>query len=288
MTIIGRPNVGKSTFLNTLLSQKLSITNLKAQTTRICIKGILSENNFQMIVLDTPGLILDSITYLEKRIMSSLNRAIDHSDCIMALIDASENLRETVPILQSEKAARLPPICVIVNKIDTIPPKERNKYLEYIRKIFHTKNIFECSASKNYGIKEIKTWVLSNLPESPCIYPKEFVASQPDRFFVSEQVRGTILKLYDQEIPYSCQVNVVEFVERIPPRKTFIRIEIWVETNRQKIILLGHKGSMVHKLSTKSRKSIEEFLSRPVYLSVHIKVREGWRKNSEIVAKLGY
>lgn len=241
-----------------------------------------------MVIQDTPGLIINCTNYLERRTMYTLNKAVYFADCILALMDASDKLEEIVAIKQAEMSVKLPPICVIVNKIDTIPKAERALFLEYIQKIFNTETIFECSAIKGYGLEKIKSWALSNLPLSSPLYSKEFVASQPERFFVSEQVREKILELYSQEIPYSCQVNVVEFVERPQPKKFYLILEIWVEKNSQKRIILGRKGNMIKKLSKISRESIENFLNTPIFLSLRVKVRDGWRKNNKIINKLGY
>lgn len=288
ITIIGRPNVGKSTLLNALLSQKLSIVDPKAQTTRNCIKGIVSNQNFQMIIQDTPGIISKYSNCLEKNAMSTLNKSVYYADCILALIDASKKLEEAAVIMQIKKSEKLPRICIIVNKIDTIPIEERAILIEYIQKLFNQETIIACSAEEKFGIEQIRSWSVLNLPKSPPLYPKEFIASQPQRFFISEQVREKILEYYSQEIPYSCQVNVVEFVKRSLPKKSFTSVEIWVENIAQKKILIGSNGQMIAILSKASRVAIEKFLNIPIYLEIRVKVRTGWLSNDRITAKLGY
>lgn len=195
---------------------------------------------------------------------------------------------DTLLNIRPKKLVTLPPFGVVLNKMDLIPLHKRTRLIENIKLICGIEPIFGCSSLKQLGVQTIKNWIVTRLPFSPNLYPQEFVADRPESFFVSELIREKIFELFRQELPYCCQVNVVEFSEKLLSRKNHIYAEIWVEKASQAKILIGRNGSMIRQLLSKSRQSIEEFLDRSVYLSVRIKVRQKWRKNSTLINKLDF
>lgn len=289
VAILGLPNVGKSTLLNALLGQKISIINEKPQTTRKRILGILSEENYQIIFLDTPGILKPSYL-LQEKMMDDVNRSIKDADIFLLMIDACDDLEgnkflslpEVKTILESDV-----PKILVINKVDMI----KQEVVTVIISRFEGKGIFKsvipAAASVNYNIQKILVELVDLLPEGPKFFPDDIVAEENERFFVSEIIREKVLELYREEIPYSVEVLINEFKERTS-NKDYVEAEIVVEKESQKGIIIGKQGSAIKKLGEISRKAIEEFLQKEVYLDLRVKVRKNWRSDEKMLRSFGY
>jgi len=289
-TILGLPNAGKSTLLNTLLGQKISITNLKPQTTRKRILGILSEENFQVIFIDTPG-ILDPAYLLQEKMMHDVKLSSRDADVIILLLDVEVDPAGNKALNNSyvkENILKSPVKKILVlNKVDLIP-QERVKYiLEHFDKSGKFDEIIPLSALQNFNTQKLLQTINEFLPEGPKFYPDDIVAEQNERFFVTELIRETILEQYRDEVPYSCEVLIAEFKER-ENSKDYISAEIVVEKESQKAIIIGKQGGAIKNLGQAARESIEEFLERNVFLELRVKVRKKWRSSENFLKSFGY
>ena len=290
VAILGLPNAGKSTLLNSLLGQKLAITNVKPQTTRKKIVGILSEENYQIIFLDTPGILKPSYL-LQEKMMEEVATSFSDADIILLLIDVKEDplgkktLRQAF-IKENLKGGKRT-IIFILNKVDLIQQKETEDRIKY----FEDMNIFNLvipiSASLKFNLERLVESLIENLPEGPSYYPEDIVADEDERFFVSEIIREKVLELYREEIPYSVEVLITDFKERVE-KKNFISAEIVVERDSQKSIIIGKRGEAIKKLGSVARKAIEEFLQHAVYLELRVKVRKNWRSDENQLKSFGY
>ena len=290
VAILGLPNSGKSTLLNALLGQKLSIITSKPQTTRKRILGILNEENHQIIFLDTPGILTPSYL-LQEKMMADVKTSLDDADVIILIIDvkedpSAENLfaQQFVKefVLKSKK-----PKLLALNKIDLIVQDRVNELI----KNFESQNIFEeiipISAISSFNIQRMKEGIIQFLPKCPKLFPDDQVTDENERFFVSEIIREKILELYRDEVPYSCEVLIADFKER-EEGKNFISAEIVVEKDSQKAIIIGKGGTAIKKLGQIARKSIEEFLQKEVFLELRVKVRKKWRSDENLLKSFGY
>ena len=288
LAIVGRPNAGKSTLMNCLLGQKLSIVTAKAQTTRHRILGILSDPLYQIVMLDTPGVINKAGSGMERRMITAVKNAIQDADAVLAIIDASDRPEEAVEMLAPGAAWQGPPLCLVLNKIDLLPSEaEVETLMGWVREASGASVVLPISAKDVKGIDRLKDWMVQAMPEGPTLYDKEYVAQASERFFVAEIVREKIFEQYRQEIPYCCQVECVEFKES-RGAKDYVKLDILVEKESQKGVLLGAKGSALKRLSTASRVDIEGFLGRPVYLEITVKHAKGWRDDNSLLDKFGY
>jgi GTP-binding protein Era len=287
VAIIGEPNVGKSTLINALLGQKISIVTRRPQTTRQRVLGILTLADAQMIVLDTPG-ILEPKYLLQETMMRSARRALEDADVILVLTDAgnesyvSKALLAVVKPLQKQK-----PLVLAINKVDTL---HRDRVLPMIAEMAETgmfEEIVPISALKTENLDRLLESLKSRLPEHPPLYPEDLVSEQPERFFVAEIIREKIFEKFHEEIPYSTAVEIREFKER-EEGKTYINADIIVERASQKGILIGAKGSALKAVGQLARKEIEEFIGKPVFLELFVKVGEQWRKSASWMRRLGY
>ena len=288
VAIIGRPNAGKSTLLNALLGQPLSIVTPKAQTTRHRILGVWSEPGHQAVFLDTPGVIEQRRNALEERMMAAVAQAVRDADVLLAIVDADDRPREALGMLQPGGDWAGPPMAVVLNKADLLGGEELDALREWYDANCRAAAVIPVSALGGQGVANVGRWVTDRLPEGPSLYPKDAVAEAPERFFVSEIIRRQVFLQYRQELPYSVAVEVVEWKERAPPAKGLIRAHVIVEKPRQRGILLGAGGAAIKALSTAARLEAEEFLGRPVYLELSVKVVEGWRKDAARLEQLGY
>lgn len=288
--ILGLPNSGKSTLLNALLGQKLSIITSKPQTTRKRILGILSEENYQIIFLDTPGILLPSYL-LQEKMMEDVKTSLDDADLIVLIIDVKEDpLAENLlaqefvkdSVMKSKKHKLL-----ILNKVDLITQDEVNKLIKHFEEQKLFKQIIPISATLNFNITRVKEEIISILPEGPKLFPDEQVTDENERFFVSEIIREKILEHYRNEVPYSCEVLITEFKER-EEGKNFISAEVIVERDSQKAIIIGKGGAAIKKLGQVARESIEELLQREVFLELRVKVRKKWRSDENLLKSFGY
>jgi GTP-binding protein Era len=287
VAIVGRPNVGKSTLMNTLLKQKISIVTRKPQTTRQRVLGILSDDNSQIIFLDTPGLLKPKYL-LHERMLQFADRALKDADVILLITevgDAAEispQIRERVIEKYSGK-----PLFLVINKVDTI---DRNAVLPLIDS-FSRLNVFKeivpLSALKGENLESLVSAIVRELPEHEPFYPTDIVSEQPERFFVAELIREKIFEQFQEEIPYSTAVEIREFKER-EAGKTYIAADIIVERESQKGILIGKKGEALKSIGQKARADIELFLDRQVFLELFVKVGDEWRKNDGWLKRLGY
>ncbi len=290
VAIIGLPNVGKSTLLNALLGQKISITTAKPQTTRKRILGILSDKDYQIIFLDTPG-ILKPAYLLQEKMIEEIELSIKDADILILIYDvSSESLiteSENNELIRILKENNSKPKILILNKIDKI---SQDKSLELIQRFENQKKfnaVIPVSTELGFNMHRVLNEIVELLPEGSKFYPDDIVSEETERFFVSEIIREKIFELYQDEVPYSCEVQITEFKER-QNAKDYISAEIIVERETQKPIIIGKAGRSIKDLGEKSRKSIEEFLGREVYLELRVKVREKWRSNPVMLKSFGY
>ncbi|XP_057417226.1 GTPase ERA-like, chloroplastic [Lotus japonicus] len=289
VALLGKPNVGKSTLANQMVGQKLSIVTDKPQTTRHRILCICSGTDYQMVLYDTPGVLQKEMHKLDSMMMKNVRSAAVNADCVLVLVDACK-APEKIDELLEEGIGDLkdkPPVLLILNKKDLIKPGEVAKKLEWYEKFTNVDEVIPVSAKYGHGVADVKDWILSKLPNGPSYYPKDIVSEHPERFFVAEIVREKIFMQYRNEIPYACQVNVVSYKAR-PNAKDFIQVEILVEKNSQKMIVIGREGKALKLLATASRLDIEDFLQKKVYLEIEVKVRENWRQDEGLLKDYGY
>jgi GTP-binding protein Era len=290
VSIIGLPNAGKSTLLNTLLGQKLSITTSKPQTTRKRILGILSDENYQIIFLDTPG-IMKPAYLLQEKMMDAVVQSIKDADVILLILDIAldpggEQTLKDAFIYDLLSKSKKPKI-LLLNKIDLSTQEQVNELIKKVSKTNYFKNVIPISSKPAYNVHSVINAIIECLPEGSKFYPDESISDKNERFFVAEIIREKIFEHYKDEIPYSCEVIIADFKEQ-EGRKDFIQAEIIVERESQKGILIGKQGVALKKVGEESRESIEEFLQRPVYLDLHVKVRSKWRTDEGMLKSLGY
>lgn len=279
VTVVGKPNVGKSTLLNRIIGEKLSITSEKPQSTRNRVVGILSQGDVQMIVLDTPGL-LEPRYALQRAMRATALQALEDADVIVYLADASDG---APPPLHEAAELRSPPgapAILVLNKIDTLDGAARERLRSKIP------DAIQLSARTGEGVDRLLQAITPHLPESPFLYPDDEIGTQSLRFFASELVRETALEQLDEEVPYSVACGIEEFREDRTP--VYIRAVIYVERESQKGILVGHRGARIRDLGRASREKIERLVGKPVYLDLWVKVLPNWRRNAQALRRLGY
>ena len=283
VTLIGKPNAGKSTLMNSLIKFDLSIVNKKVQTTRNKILGILTEDNYQIVFQDTPG-IIEPKYELQKFMVAQIKSSFNEADLVLFLIDASDfkldEITQTHKIFQKE-LSKTPKIAV-VNKADTQNGDKMIEIVNQLKTCFKFDEIVPVSALKGFNLEELKKSIVKYLPASEFLFDEETITDKPEKFFVAEIIRRKALELYEEEIPYSVFVDIREFIER-ENSKDFINADIVLERESQKIILIGKNGSMLKKLGQNARAEIEKFLSREIFLQLFVKVRKDWRKDKEFL-----
>lgn len=283
VSIIGKPNVGKSTLMNALVGEKLSIITPKAQTTRHRILGIVNEESYQIVFSDTPGIIQPKYG-LQDSMMSSVKGALTDADLILFVTDINETHDEN-DVLDKIINTTIPMI-VLINKIDNATQEQVDEKSAYWQEKLNPKHIFAISALHQYNLEGIMAMVLDHLPEHAPFYDKEDLTDRNQRFFVSEIIREKIFTNYQKEIPYSTEVIVTSFKEE--EKITRISAEIVVERDSQKNILIGKGGSMLKKVGTEARKDIEKFLDQKVFLETFVKVIPDWRSKKNYLKSFGY
>ncbi len=284
VNIIGSPNVGKSTLMNELVREKISIITSKQQTTRHRIMGIVNGDDFQIVYSDTPG-VLNPGYKLHEGMMQFVNTALKDADVILFVTDMFEdevNHRETLERVQKTST----PILLLLNKIDLADQKKVEQRVDYWNKILPQAEILPISALHKFNVDFVFDKVLKLLPKAPPYFPKDQLTDKPMRFFISEIIREKILALYQKEIPYSCEVVVEEFKES--KDITRIRAIIMVARNSQKGIIIGHEGKKIKQVGELARKDIEEFTGNKVFLDLFVKVDKDWRENESKLKKYGY
>lgn len=276
VTVVGKPNVGKSTLLNRIVGQKLSITSSKPQSTRDRIVGIHTDADAQMVILDTPGL-LDPRYPLQEAMRATALRALEEADVIVYLADATEG--EPPPLAEAARLTNRPDALVIVvlNKSDQLTPMRRDRLAG---------ESILVSALTGDGVPELMQRISERLPESPFLYPEDEISTQPVRFFVAELVRETVLEQLHDEVPYSVAVQVEEYREGRSP--LYIRAVIYSERDSQKAIIIGNGGAQIRKIGEAARRKIESFVGEKVYLDLWVKVLANWRKSPGSLSRFGY
>ncbi len=291
INIIGRPNVGKSTLMNALVGERMSIITAKPQTTRHRIIGILSGDDFQMVFSDTPGLI-DRPAYRMQHAMNAFVRStFEDADLMLLVTEPAEKYPEEDPLLESLKKMTIPRF-LIINKIDLLQPEQLEALILEWKNKLPFDEIVPVSALRHTNTQELLQRILHYLPEGPEYYPKDQLTDRPERFFISEIIREKILLLYHQEIPYSVDVAIESFKEDETTRDGLPLVKIsaiiYVARKTQKPILIGKNGESIKKLGTESRLAIEAFLEKKVFLELHVKVKENWRDDESTLRRLGY
>ncbi len=283
VSIIGKPNAGKSTLMNALVGEKMSIVTPKAQTTRHRIIGIVNDPAFQIVFSDTPGVIKPAYT-LQESMMHAVQGSLIDADVILLVTDIHERYDEADVIEKLRKTQS--PVAVLVNKIDRSSETEVKLKLDQWQETINPEAVFAISALHGHNIQAVMQFILDRLPEHPPYYEKDALTDRNERFFVSEIIREKVFKLYDKEIPYSTEVIIVSFKEE--GHVTRISAEIIVERDSQKNILIGTAGSMIKKVGTYARQDIEAFLQQKVFLELFVKVIPDWRKKSNYMKRFGY
>ncbi|MFN0292827.1 GTPase Era [Pedobacter helvus] len=287
VSIIGKPNVGKSTLMNALVGEKLSIITPKAQTTRHRILGIVNEEEFQIVFSDTPG-IIKPLYGLQDSMMSAVSGALSDADLILFVTDIHEKHDEN-DVLEKITNTTIP-LVVLLNKIDNATQEQVDEKFAYWKEKLNPKHIYAISALHQYNLDGILPMILENIPEHPAYYDKEELTDRSQRFFVSEIIREKIFFNYKKEIPYSTEVIVTSFKEEETKSGPMIRItsEIIVERDSQKNILIGTGGAMLKKVGMEARKDIEKFLDSKVFLETFVKVIPDWRSKKNYLKNFGY
>ena len=284
VNIIGNPNVGKSTIMNKMVGEKVSIITSKSQTTRHRILGIVNGEDFQIVYSDTPGIIKPAYR-LQENMMSFVGTAMEDADVIVYVTDVVEKFMKNEQYVERLKETDTP-VLVLVNKIDLSNQEEVTELMQRWKETLPKAEIIPMSALKDHNLNRLLQEILDRLPENPAFFPKDQLTDKTERFIVSEIIREKILMKYKQEIPYSVEVVVESFKED----EKIIRIEatIFVARDSQKGILIGRKGAALKKVGQLSRADAEEFFGKQVYLGLYVKVKKDWRNDEEMLKRMGY
>ena len=284
VNIVGNPNVGKSTLMNQLVGERISIATFKAQTTRHRIMGIGNRDDMQIVFSDTPGVLKPNYK-LQESMLAFSESALTDADILLYVTDVVENPEKNIDFL--EKVGRMDvPVLLLINKIDESDQKTLGDIVEKWHGLLPKAEILPISAKNKFGIDMLLKRIYDLLPECPPYFDKDQLTDKPARFFVSEIIREKILLYYDKEIPYSVEVRVDRFKEE----QKLIRINavIYVERESQKGIIIGHQGFALKKVSTESRKALEKFFGKPIFLEIFVKVDKDWRSSEKELNSFGY
>ena len=284
VNIIGNPNVGKSTLMNALVGEKLSIITSKAQTTRHRIMGIVSGEDFQIVYSDTPGILKPSYK-LQESMMKFVTGAVADADVVLYVTDTVERGERSAEIVERIRQSSVPAI-VVINKIDLTTPEALEALVDKWQGELPEARIVPASAKENFNIQGLFKTILDLLPEGPAFYPKDTLTDKTLRFFASEIIREKILKFYDKEIPYCCEIEIESYKEE--PTIDRIAATIYVAHDSQKGILIGHKGEKLKKVGQTAREDMEQFLGKKVFLQLFVKVSDDWRNNERQLRRFGY
>ena len=283
VNIIGNPNVGKSTLINKLVGEQLSIITSKVQTTRHRILGIVNGDNFQLVFSDTPGIIKPAYS-LQKSMMDFVKEAIDDADIILYVIEMGEKINVEKKLHQKFVDGTIP-VIFLINKIDLSTQNDVDLKIQTIHQMYPKSEVFAISALKNFNIDTVLKRLIDLVPFSPPYFPKDQFTDKPERFFVNEILRQKIFMYYDKEIPYSVEVQTIEFIEK--PSIIKLRCNI-VERESQKGIIIGHKGIALKKIGSKARKDLEVFFKKKIFIEIKVKVSKNWRSSDIQLRKFGY
>lgn len=284
VNIVGNPNVGKSTLMNQLVGERISIATFKAQTTRHRIMGIVNTSEAQIVFSDTPGVLKPNYK-LQESMLAFSESALQDADVLLYVTDVVENPEKNKDFL--EKVVRMTvPVLLLINKIDQSDQKALGDIVEKWHELLPNAEILPVSAKNKFGIDLLLKRILELLPDSPPYFDKDQLTDKPARFFVSEIIREKILLYYDKEIPYSVEVSVEQFKEDL--KHIHINAVIYVERDSQKGIIIGHQGVALKKVSTESRKALEKFFGKSIFLEVFVKVDKDWRSSERELNHFGY
>jgi len=284
VNIIGNPNVGKSTLMNALTGEKLSIITSKAQTTRHRILGIVNGEDFQVIFSDTPGIIKPAYE-LQASMMDFVKSAFEDADVLIYMVEIGEKELKDEAFFNKINNSRIP-VLLLLNKIDASNQETLEEQVQYWTKKVPNAELLPISALEKFNVQVVFEKILQLLPESPAFYPKDQLTDKPERFFVNESIREKILLHYKKEIPYAVEVVTESFVED----EDIIRINsvIMVERETQKGIIIGHKGSAIKRVGQEARKDLEKFFGKQIYIELFVKVNKNWRSNESQLRRFGY
>jgi len=284
VNILGRPNVGKSTLMNEMVGERLSIITSKAQTTRHRIQGIVNSDDYQIVFSDTPG-ILDPGYKLQEFMLKSAQGALTDADIFLYITEVNEEPARESYFIERLKKSKVP-VLLLINKIDLADQQKVEELVDTWQSHLPKAEIYPVSALNHFNVDNVFARIIELLPASPPFYPKDMLTDKSERFIVGEIVREKILLLYKQEIPYSVEIEVESFKEE----ENIIRIRsvIFVEKDSQKGILIGHKGSSLKKVGTMAREEMEKFFRKKIFLELHVKVQKDWRNNERNLKHFGY
>ena len=284
VNIVGNPNVGKSTLMNLLMGERISIATFKAQTTRHRIMGIINTDDSQIVFSDTPGVLKPNYK-LQESMLAFSESALQDADVLLYVTDVVEKPDKNADFITKVQRMQVP-ILVLINKIDLSNQAGVVKLIEAWKEVLPQAEIFPISAQAKFGVDSVLARIKELLPDSPPYFEKDQWTDKPARFFVTEIIREKILLYYDKEIPYACEVVVEEFKEA--EKNIRIRALIYVERDSQKGIIIGHKGVAIKKVMTEARKTLEKFFQKSIFLEVFVKVDKDWRQNDRRLAAYGY
>ncbi len=284
VNIIGNPNVGKSTLMNALVGERLSIITSKAQTTRHRILGIVNGDDFQILFSDTPGIIKPAYE-LQNSMMDFVKSAFDDADVLIYMVEVGEKELKDEDFFEKIRNSKIP-VLLLINKIDTSSQEIVEEKFEYWQQKVPNAEVFLVSALEKFNIELLFEKIVSLLPYSPAFYPKDQLTDKPERFFVNETIREKILLQYKKEIPYAVEVVTEEFEESDAIIK--IRSVIMVERDSQKGIIIGHKGTAIKWVGIEARKELEKFLGKKIHLELYVKVNKNWRSDKRQLKRFGY
>ncbi len=284
VNIIGNPNVGKSTLMNALVGERLSIITSKAQTTRHRILGIVNGEDFQILFSDTPGIIKPAYQ-LQESMMDFVKSAFEDADILLYMVEIGEKELKDEAFFNKIKNAKIP-VLLLINKIDKSSQSEVEEKYEFWQEKLPNAIIFPISALNNFNVQNVLDRIIELLPKSPPFYPKDQLTDKPERFFVNETIREKILMHYKKEIPYAVEIETEEFFEDDKIIK--IRSVIMVERETQKGIIIGHKGLALKRVGTEARKDLEKFFDKKIFLELYVKVNKNWRNDKNQLKRFGY
>lgn len=284
VNIVGNPNVGKSTLMNQLVGERISIATFKAQTTRHRIMGIVNTDDMQIVFSDTPGVLKPNYK-MQEMMLAFSESALADADVLLYVTDVIENPEKNIEFLEKVKKMKIP-VLLLINKIDQSDPKKLGDIVEKWHSLLPNAEILPISAKNKFGVDMLLKRIKELLPESPAFFDKDQLTDKPARFFVSEIIREKILLYYDKEIPYAVEVRVERFKE--DDTRIHINAVIYVERDSQKGIIIGHQGVALKKVNTESRKALEKFFDKKIFLETFVKVDKDWRSSQRELDAFGY
>lgn len=284
VNIVGNPNVGKSTLMNQLVGERISIATFKAQTTRHRIMGIVNTDDMQIVFSDTPGVLKPNYK-MQEMMLAFSESALADADVLLYVTDVVENPEKNIEFLEKVQKMNIP-VLLLINKIDQSNQKDLGNIVMKWHSLLPNAEILPISAKNKFGVDMLLKRIKELLPESPAYFDKDQLTDKPARFFVSEIIREKILLYYDKEIPYSVEVKVESFKEG--EKSINIRAIIFVERDSQKGIIIGHQGVALKKVGSESRKALEKFFGKKVFLETFVKVDKDWRSSEKELDSFGY